>query len=83
MIKATLADLRQSSTFFQTDEIIEIINGRKKEKIGYFVPISLKETFKEFIEKREEEKRLKLLKRVAEASRKDIIGDGTIDDGIK
>jgi hypothetical protein len=59
MIKATLADLRQSSTFFKTNEIIEIVNGRKKEQ------------------------KRKLLKRVASASKRDIIGDGALDDGIK
>ena len=83
MIKATLADLRQSSTFFKTDEIIEIINGRKKEQIGYFVPISLQEVFEDFLIKIKKEQKRKLLKRVANASRKDIVGDGAVDDGIK
>jgi len=83
MIKATLADLRQSSTFFKTDEIIEIVNGRKKEKIGYFVPISLQEVFEDFIIEIKKEQKCKLLERVANASRKDIVGDGAVDDGIK
>jgi hypothetical protein len=83
MIKATLADLRQSSSFFKTDEIIEIINGRKKEQIGYFVPISLQEVFEDFLIKIKKEQKRKLLKRVANASRKDIVGDGAVDDGIK
>ena len=83
MIKATLADLRQSSTFFKTDEIIEIINGRKKEQIGYFVPISLQEVFEDFLIKIKKEQKHRLLKRIAHASRKDIIGDGAVDDGIR
>ncbi len=83
MIKATLADLRQSSTFFQTDEIIEIVNGKKKEQVGYFVPIALQDVFEDFLIKIRKKQKRKLLKRVANASKKDIIGDGTVDDGIK
>jgi len=83
MIKATLADLRQSSTFFKTNEIIEIINGRKKEQIGYFVPIALQEVFETFLINLKKEQKLRLLKRVASASKRDIIGDGALDDGIK
>jgi len=83
MIKATLSDLRKSSTFFQTNEVIEIINSRKKEQIGYFVPITLKEAFEEFLLKIKKEQKRELLNRVAVASKKDIIGDGTVDDGIK
>ena len=82
MIRATLADLRQSSTFFKTDEIIQIVNGRKKEQIGYFVPISLQEVFEDFLIKIKREQKRRLLKRVLNASRKDTIGDGAIDDGI-
>jgi len=83
MTIATLADLRQSSTFFKTNEIVQIVNGRKKEQIGYFVPIALKDTFENFLIKLKKEQRLKLLKRVVSASRKDIVGDGAVDDGIR
>jgi len=83
MIRATLADLRQSSTFFKTDEIIQIVNGRKKEQIGYFVPISLQEVFEDFLIKIKREQKRRLLKRVLNASRRDTIGDGAVDDGIK
>jgi hypothetical protein len=83
MTKATLADLRQSSKFFQTNEIIEIVNGRKKEQIGYFVPVALRDMFEDFLMKVKREQKRKLLKRVANASRKDIIGDGAVADGIK
>ena len=83
MLEATLADLRQSSIFFKTDEVIHIVNGRKKEDIGYFVPTIFKDKFESFLNELEKEKKRKLLKRVAIASTKDIIGDGAIDDGIK
>ena len=82
MIKATLADLRQSSLFFKTSEVVHIINGRKKEDIGYFVPVSLKEEFDIFLTNLEKDKKRKLLHRIAKASLKDSISDGAIDDGI-
>jgi Mg/Co/Ni transporter MgtE len=83
MTIATLTDLRQSSSFFKTNEVVQIVNGRKKEQIGYFVPIALKDTFEKFLIKLKREQRRKLLKRVALASKKDIVGDGAVDDGIK
>ena len=83
MIEATLADMRKSSDFFSTQEIIHILDGRKKEEIGYFVPNALKNEFNEFIQKIEKKRKLALLKRVANAQKRDPIGDGAIDDGIK
>ena len=82
MIEATLADMRKSTDFFATEEIIHILDGRKKEEIGYFVPKSLKDEFNVFIEKVEKKRKLALLKRVAEAQKKDRIGDGAVDDGL-
>ena len=82
MIEATLADLRQSSSFFQTTQVIQIVNGRKKEAIGYFVPNIFKDKFESFLMELEKEKKKKLLKRVAQASAKDPIGEGTTNDGI-
>ena len=83
MIEATLADLRKSSDFFSTEEIIHILDGRKKEEIGYFVPKALKDEFNEFIQKVEKKRKIALLKRVANAQKRDPIGDGAVDDGIK
>lgn len=82
MIEATLADLRKSSIFFKTTQVVHIVNGRKKEDIGYFVPNILKEKFEKFLVELEKEKKRELLKRVAKASAKDSVGDGAIDDGI-
>jgi len=83
MIEATLADMRKSSDFFSTQEIIHILDGRKKEEIGYFVPKALKDEFNEFIQKVEKKRKLALLKRVANAQKRDPIGDGAVDDGVK
>jgi len=83
MIEATLADLRQSATFFKTNQVVHIVNGRKKEDIGYFVPNILKNKFEAFLIDLEKDEKRKLLKRVANASAKDVVGDGTVDDGIK
>ncbi len=83
MIEATLADLRQSSSFFKTTEVVHIVNARKKEDIGYFIPYILKDKFKVFLHELEKEEKRKLLKRVAKASNMDIVGDGAVGDGIK
>ena len=83
MIEATLADLRQSSSFFKTKEVIHIVNGRKKEDIGYFIPNILKDKFQDFLLDLEKTEKRKLLQRVAKASAKDSVDDGAVDDGIK
>ena len=83
MIEATLADLRQSASFFKTTQVVRIVNGRKKEDIGYFVPTVFKDKFERFLMELEKEKKRKLLQRVAKASSADPVGDGAVDDGIK
>ena len=83
MIEATLADLRKSSTFFSQDEIIHIIDGRKKEEIGYFVPSYMKAEFEEFLNKLQLKQKRLLLKRVAQAQKNDTVGDGALSDGIQ
>ena len=83
MISMTLSNLRNSTNFFKIDDIATIVNGRKKETIGYFIPTIFKEEFDTFTKELEKNKKQKLLKKVLNASRKDIIGDGAVDDGIK
>ncbi len=82
MIETTLSKMRSSSSFFKTSEIIHILDGRKKEEIGFFVPVSLKNEFQKFIDSIEKKKKYSLLERVAKAQRKDPIEEGSIDDGI-
>ncbi|MBT6655224.1 MAG: hypothetical protein HOA99_01125 [Candidatus Thioglobus sp.] len=82
MINATLAQMRNSEKFFKTDEVIHIINGRKKQQLGFFVPEKLREEFKPFLQKIEDDKNMNALKLAAEAQRMDPIGDSTIGDGI-
>jgi len=83
MIEATLADLRRSASFFKTTQVIHIINGRKKEEIGYFVPNVLKKEFESFLETLQKKQKRALLHRIRRASAVDIIGDGAVDDGIE
>ncbi len=82
MREATLANMRNSSDFFKTDEIIHILDGRKKEDIGFFVPQVFKEEFKKFAAMIEKKKKLALLSRVAKAQEKDPITEGGVNDGI-
>lgn len=82
MNSITLASLRNSADFFNIDDIVTIVNGRKKEEIGYFVPKSLKKDFKIFIKELEQKRKIELLKRLAKADKQDPIGDGAVDDGI-
>ena len=83
MIEATLANMRNSSDFFRTDNIIKILDGRKKEEIGFFVPQIFKEEFQKFVDSIEKKRHLALLDRVAKAQKKDPIEDGSSDDGIR
>jgi len=82
MINITLSNLRNNEAFFKIDDIAKIINGRKKEEVGFFVPKALKKEFEAFIEEIEKSKKRRVLQRVAKASKKDPIGDGALDDGI-
>lgn len=83
MISMTLSSLRNSTNFFDIDDIATIVNGRKKEEVGYFIPKIFKEEFEKFTLELEKSKKRKLLKKVLNASRKDIVGDGAVEDGIK
>ncbi|MBN2824656.1 MAG: hypothetical protein JXQ76_04985 [Campylobacterales bacterium] len=82
MINITLSNLRNSEDFFKLNDIATIVNGRKKEEVGFFIPKSLKKEFEAFITQMEKNKKRRVLQRVAKASQKDPIGDGTLDDGI-
>jgi len=82
MLQATLADLRKPSAFFDTTQVIRIINGRKKEAIGYFVPKALKSEFESFLSAMEKERKSTLLKRVARAAAKDPVAEGGVGDGL-
>jgi len=83
MIEATLAHLRKSSDFFKRDEIIHILDGRKKEEIGFFVPKIFEKEFLEFLTRIEKKKKHSLLQKVAKAQQKDPIEEGGSGDGIQ
>ena len=82
MINMTLSSLRNTTNFFDIDDVATIINGRKKEEIGYFVPKIFKEEFEKFSIELQKKRKRELLQRVLKASRKDIIEDGAVSDGI-
>ena len=73
MINMTLSSLRNSTNFFEIDDVATIVNGRKKEEIGYFVPKIFKEEFEKFTLELEKKRKVKILQKVLEASRKDPI----------
>jgi hypothetical protein len=83
MISMTLSSLRNSTNFFKIKDIATIVNGRKKEEVGYFIPKTFKKEFEKFALELEREKKRKLLRKVLKASKKDVIGDGAVEDGIK
>jgi hypothetical protein len=82
MTSITLASLRDSETFFKLDDIATIVNGRKKEEVGYFVPINFKKEFEDFTKELEKKKKIEKLKRIAKAYKEDPIGDGVVGDGL-
>ena len=83
MINMTLTSLRNTTNFFDIDDVATIINGRKKEEIGYFVPKIFKEEFEKFSAELQKKRRRKILEKVLKASRKDKIEDGAVSDGIE
>ncbi|MCX6062055.1 MAG: hypothetical protein NT103_07400 [Campylobacterales bacterium] len=83
MIEATLAEIRKPETLYSYhDEIVHIIDGRKKEEVGFFVPKSMAKEFNAFVENIEKAKKRTLLERVAKAQALDPIEEGGISDGI-
>ena len=82
MINMTLTSLRNRTNFFDIDDVATIINGRKKEEIGYFVPKIFKEEFEKFSQELQKKRKKEILQKVLKASRKDRIEDGAVSDGI-
>jgi len=82
MIEATLASLRNLDKFYNSDEILHIYDGKKKDDIGYFVPKYFQKEFEEFVQAIEKKKKLNLLKRVRTAQIKDPIEEGSETDGF-
>lgn len=83
MIEATLAEIRKPETLYSYhDEIVHIIDGRKKEEVGFFVPKSMAKEFQSFIDNVERSKKRSLLERIAKAQASDPIEEGGVADGI-
>ena len=83
MIDITVADFRKSGEAMRGDEVIRLLDGRKKESIGYFIPTALYGYVKSGVEEAEKSKKAKLLAKIAEAQAKDEIGDGAVSDGLE
>jgi len=81
MTSITLASLRDSETFFKLDDIATIVNGRKKEEVGYFVPINFKKEFEDFTKELEKKKKIEKLKKLKEYQDLEFLEVG-VDDGI-
>lgn len=83
MLRATMADMRKSVDFFQTDEVINIVDGRKKQEIGYFVPKSFKTDFLKFLNALQKKKRLQNGIKAANAQKLGSISNSSVGDGIE
>lgn len=83
MLDISVADFRKSGEAMRGDEVIRLLDGRKKESIGYFIPTALYGYVRDAIEMAERSKKAKLLAKIAKAQAKDEIGDGTVSDGLE
>jgi hypothetical protein len=83
MLDISVADFRKSGEAIRGDEVIRLLDGRKKESIGYFIPTALYGYVKSAIEEAEKSKKAKLLSKIAKAQSKDEIGDGAVSDGLE
>ncbi len=82
MIEMTLGKMRDSSVLLTAKEVLHIVNGRKKEEVGYFVPAAFGEEFEAFLQQTGERRKRTLLDRIARAQREDPIGDGVVGDHL-
>ncbi|WFE68489.1 hypothetical protein P8S54_09795 [Thiomicrospira sp. R3] len=82
MIEATLADLRSPKQFQQWDEVVHLVDARKKNAVGYFVPQSLSALFEPFLQQIEVQRKTELLIRIATAQKHDPIEEGALSDGL-
>lgn len=83
MIEATLADLRSPNQLQQWHDVVHLVDARKKNPVGYFVPVELTEEFLPFLQAFDQKRRIALLQRVAAAQNADPIEEGASADGIK
>lgn len=83
MLDISVADFRKSGEAMRGDEVIRLLDGRKKESIGYFIPTALYGYVKSAIEEAERNKKSKLLSKIAKAQSKDPIGDEAADEGLE
>ena len=78
----TIAELRRSSILGEGDEVLQVVDARKKREVGFFIPAALAEEFREYLSKVERRQKIEKLRRVAQAQRRDPIEEGAVDDGV-
>ena len=83
MIEATLADLRTPNQLQSWNDVVHLVDARKKNPIGYFIPLELSEEFLPFLQVHDKKKKIALLHRIANAQKADPIEEGSLADGIE
>jgi hypothetical protein len=84
MIEATLADLRQPAIFAQWHhDVVHLVDGRKKQEIGFFVPAALANDFKPLFAALAHKQKQCLLERIAQAQLADPIEEDGSADGLE
>jgi hypothetical protein len=82
MIEATLADLRSPKQMQQWHDVVHLVDARKNNAVGYFVPQSLSPLFEPFLQQIEAQRKTELLNRIAAAQLTDPIEEGALADGL-
>lgn len=82
MIEARLTDFRHPQRFIESEDVVHIFDGRQNRQVGYFIPEAIADDFALFLADYENNKKLALLKRIAQAQKIDAIGDGAVADGL-
>ncbi|WP_457564486.1 hypothetical protein [Caminibacter sp.] len=80
MTKITVSEIR-SPKVLDTNEILEIVNAKKHKRLGFFVPVEYGEILEKILEELKKKEKLKKIKKVALAQKKDRIED--IFDGVE
>ena len=83
-----LKELEEQVSLAEHSSIYDALQERRElplseyMEIGYFVPKIFKEEFEKFTQELQKKRKRELLQKVLKASRKDVIEEGTVSDGI-
>jgi len=73
MINIKLSEIRNPSILNHQKEVLQIVDGRKNQSMGYFIPKHLMSEFKAFFDQIEKKKKHQLLTKVAAAQKEQTI----------